>query len=91
MKVVTLSLILYTSQIFSICHWNLKSLAVHNFSIVNLLPAYNSIHSFDIICLSETFLDSTFQLDHPNLLMNNYTLVRNDHPDNVKRGGVSIY
>ena len=40
---------------------------------VNLLEACNSIHSFDIICLSETFLDLTIQFDHPDLLMNNYT------------------
>ena len=63
----------------------------HNFSKMNLLEVYNSIHSFDIICLSGTFLDSTIQLDHTDLLMNKWTLVYDDHLDIVKTGGVCIY
>ena len=63
----------------SICRWNLKSLAARNVSKVNLPQAYNSIHTFNIICLSETFLDLSIQLDYPDLLMNDYTLVRDDH------------
>ena len=50
---------------------------------MNLLEAHNSIHSTDIICLSETFSESTIQLDHPDLLMTDYTSVRDRHPDNV--------
>ena len=46
---------------------------------MNLLQAYDLIHSFDIICLSETFSDLTIRLDHPDLLMNNYTLFCDDH------------
>ena len=63
----------------SICHWNIKSLAARNISKVNLPQAYNSIHTLNIICLSETFLDLSIQLDYPDLLMNDYTLVRDDH------------
>ena len=33
-----------------------------------------TIHNFDIICWSETFLDLTFQLDHLDLMMSYYTL-----------------
>ena len=43
---------------FSICHWNLNSITSHNFIKVSLLTVYNSIHKFDIICLSETYLNS---------------------------------
>ena len=52
---------------------------------------FNSISSFNFTCLSETLLDSSIQLDHPGLSMDKHTLVRNDHPDNVKRGEVCIY
>ena len=75
----------------SICHWNLNSLKAHNFSKVSLLEAYNSNHNFDIICLSETLLDSSIDSEDPCLAINRYTLVRADHPDDIKRGGVCIY
>ena len=45
----------------------------------------------DIICLSETYLDSTIQSDNDNLEIPGYNLVRSDHPSNNKRGGVCIY
>ena len=45
----------------------------------------------DIICLSETYLDSTMQSDNDNLEIPGYNLVRSDHPSNNKRGGVCIY
>ena len=45
----------------------------------------------DIICLSETYLDSTIQSDNNNLEIPRYNLVRSDHPSNNKRGGVCIY
>ena len=44
----------------SVCHWNLNGIAAHKFIKISLLEAYNTIHDFDIICLSETFLDSTY-------------------------------
>ena len=41
------------------------------------------------MCLSETFLDSSTP---DNLLeIDGYILVRADHPNNIKRGGVCIY
>ena len=43
---------------FSICHWNSNSITSHNFIEVSLLTVYNSIHKFDIICLSEAYLIS---------------------------------
>ena len=45
----------------------------------------------DIICLSETYLDSTIQSDNDNLEIPEYNLVGSDHPSNNKRGGVCIY
>ena len=50
-----------------------------------------SVHKFDIICLSETYLDSTVPLDNDNLVISGYNLIRSDHPSNPKRGGVCLY
>ena len=46
-----------SQQCFSICHWNLNSNTAHNLAKLSLLTAYNQVHSFDIICLSDTYLN----------------------------------
>ena len=73
----------------SICHWNLNSITAHNFSKLTQLKAYTSTYKYDFICLSETYLDSST----PNNLIDieGYNLVRADHPNDIKRGGVCIY
>ena len=76
---------------FSICHWNLNSITAHGYAKVSLLKAYITAHKMDIICLSETYLDSTIQSGNDNLEIPGYNLVRSDHPSNNKRGGVCIY
>ena len=80
-----------TAKNLSICHWNLNSIAAHNFAKLVLLKAYNSIHKFDVICLSETYLDSSILQNGGNLEVPGYNLVRSDNPSNKKRGGVCIY
>ena len=80
-----------SSQNFTICHWNLNSIALHNFSKINLLKAYLTIHKIDIVCLSETYLDSSFLANDKNLVIQGYNLLRCDHPTNSKRGPVFIY
>ena len=54
------------SECLSICHWNLNSISAHDYSKLFLLKAYISVHKFDIICLSETYLDSTVSYDDGN-------------------------
>ena len=76
---------------FTIYHWDLNSIAAHNFAKLVLLKAYSSVHKFDIICLSETYLDSNILPDDSNLKIPSYNLVCSDHPTNKKRGGVCIY
>ena len=78
-------------QNLTICHWNIGSISVHNFQKLNSLQAFNSIHNFDLICISETFLDSSFSSDDPSLSLKGYDICRSDHPTNKKRGGVCIY
>ena len=79
------------SECLSICHWNLNSILAHDYSKLFLLKAYISVHKFDIICLSETYLDSTVPLDDVNLVISGYNFIRSDHPSNTKRGGVCLY
>ena len=55
-----------------------------------LLKAFIAIHKFDIICLSETYLDSSTTSDDENLAISGYKLIRSDHPSSNKRGGVCI-
>ena len=79
-----------SQQGFSICHWNLNSIIAHNFGNIFLLKAYVAIHKFDIICLSETYLDSSIPTNNDNLDIDGYNLLRSGHPLNTKRGGVCI-
>ena len=73
----------------SVCHWNLNSLTAHNYPKLKQLKAYISMDKHDFVCLSETNLDSTT----PNNLLeiDGYNLIRADHPNNTKRGGICIY
>ena len=80
-----------SQQGFSVCHWNLNSIFAHNFDKILLLKAYVVIHKFDIICLSDTYLDSSIPTNNDNLDFDGYNLVRSDHPLYTKRGGVCIY
>ena len=58
---------------------------------VNLLQAFNVIHDFDMICLSESYLDLSASSDNDKLYIRDYKLLRADHPGNIKRGGVCVY
>ena len=88
-KIQDLNLALALS--FSICHWNLNSVSAHNSIKLSPLRAYVSANKFDVICISETYLNSdTFTVDE-NLKIVGYTLIRADHASNTKQGGVCIY
>ena len=56
-----------SSQSFSICHWNFNSISAHNFIKVSLLKTFIATHKLDVICLSETYLDSSISNDDDNL------------------------
>ena len=80
-----------SQQGFSACYENLNSIFAHNFAKIFLFKAYIAIHKFDIICLSETCLDSSIPTNNDKWDINGYNLVRSDHPSNNKRGEVCIY
>ena len=77
------------AQTLSVCHWNLNSICAHNFTKLSLLRAYVSVHKFDNICLSETYLDSS--IDDVSLEISGYYLIRSDHPSNKRCSGICIY
>ena len=50
------------SSRLNFCHWNLNGIATHDFVKVTLLEAFIKANNINIICLSETFLDSAIAL-----------------------------
>ena len=64
-----------------------NSILAHN--KLSLLSAYNTLHKFDVIWISETYLDRS--ADNDALSIDGYNIIRADHPHNQKRGGVCIY
>ena len=46
------------SSKFLCCHWNVNSLTSRNILKVFLLEAYNTIHKYDLKCISEKYFDS---------------------------------
>ena len=79
----------YSSLTF--CHWNLNGLTAHDSIKISLLQAYVTQHNYDIICLSETFLNSSIDSSNTRILIYGYNLIRSDHPSDSKRGRVCIY
>ena len=56
-----------------------------------LLQAYITQHNYDIICLSETFLNFSIESNDDRISTNGYNLIKGDHLSDSKRGGVCIY
>ena len=54
------------NRCFSLCHWNLNSISAHMFTKVFPPSAYISVHKFDIIYLSETYLNCEIPSDDEN-------------------------
>ena len=56
-----------------------------------MLAADTSTQRYDIICLSEIYLDSSVPGDTDGLPPKGFYLVQADHPGNMIRGSVCIY
>ena len=74
---------------FDFCCWNLNSITTYDFLRVSLIEAYNSVCNYDLIGIVETQIDST--VDEDRLSLDGYTFLKDNHPQNVKRGGVGLY
>ena len=62
------------------CHWNLNGLAAHDFIKVPLIEVFISTDNYNILCLSQTFLYSTIDLNDENINIDGYSIFRADHP-----------
>ena len=67
------------------CHWNLNSIVAHDFIKISLLQRYITDRNFDIICLSETFLNSPLDREDGRLKIDGYNLIRLDDPSGQKK------
>ena len=54
-------------------------------------PYYIAIHKFDVVCLSETYLNASISNGDDSLEVPRFNLFRAAHPSNTKRRGVCIY
>ena len=79
----------FTNGFFSFCNWNLNSLAKDNFSRAQLLEAHNSIFDYDLISVCETSLDDSVEL--PIKLIEDYTFVPCNNPNNTRHGSVGLF
>ena len=71
--------------------WNLNSIASHIFSKSQSLIAYNWMHKLEIICLSESYLNSEILSSDSILQMPGYNFASIDHPSNTKPRVVCLY
>ena len=62
-------------EYFLCYHWNVNRLAAHNYKKVSLLEAYNALHHYDLMCVSETYLDSSISIDEKDIAIKGYSLV----------------
>ena len=72
---------------FSCCHWNVNSIVAPD--KLSLIKLYSTVQKYDIICISETFLDSS--VNKSSFLIPGYHLLRADHPNSLKKGDVCLY
>ena len=94
---LTLSLWWYWSKpwseifIFNFCSLKFKLPYSSWFMIkISLLQAYIFQQNYYIICLSETFLNSTTERNDDMISIDEYNLMRSAHPSDSKRGGVCV-
>ena len=62
-------------HIFFCCHWNVNNFATDNYSKVLALKVFKSAYKYDFICISETFFDSSFELDDKDIMLDAYNLI----------------
>ena len=79
----------YQNHFFNFMNWNLNSLAKNNFERVQLIEAHNSLFDYDIISVCETSLNSAMEIPDP--LLNDYTFIPANHPNDVTHGGVGLF
>ena len=79
----------YHENFFSFMNWNLNSIVKNDFERVQLIEAHNSLFNYDLISICETSLNDSVEIPDP--LLNDYTFLVANHPDNVSHGGVGLF
>ena len=79
------------SSTLKFCHWYLSDLAAHEFTKLSLLESQINVNDIDIICLSETYVDSSIPINDNRLSISGHSMMRVDHSSNTKRGRVCLY
>ena len=79
----------FSNSFFTFCNWNVNSLAKDNFERVQLLEAHNALFNYDLISLCEVSLNSTVEI--PATLLENYTFISKNNPNDSRHGGVEIF
>ena len=79
----------FSKVFFTFCNWNVNSLAKDNFERVQLLEAHNSLFNYDLISLCEVSINSTVEI--PATLLENYTFISKNNPNDSRHGGVGIF
>lgn len=68
-----------------ICHLNIRSLSAHYIELLNFI----SVNSYDVITLSETWLNDS--IPSAGLCLKDYFLLRRDRSGGLRGGGVAMY
>ena len=75
----------FSSQVLTVCQWNLNRLLSHMYKKVYSLSAY-MLHVCPQIrhCLSETYLNSKTSADDNNVEIPGYNIIWKDYPFNTE-------
>jgi len=73
-------------NLFTFCNWNLGK---GNFSRIGLIEANNLLYNYDLISLCETSLNDTVEL--PDNMLQDYTFISSNNPNNARSGGVGLF
>ena len=72
-------------------HWNFNVLLVQSLFEIYHIEAYNSISSYNFVCISETNFHSNILEEEKTFQLNIYNLNQEDHPNITNREDACIY
>ena len=79
-----------TANCLKFCYWNLNSVYARGGIKTSLIQAYNSLHHFNILAISETMLDRSIGNDGIYIQGFSRDILRSDHPSNSKTRGACV-
>ena len=69
----------------------MNSLPTDNYFKVSALKAYNTVYKYDFLCVNEAFVNSSFESNDKDVMIEGYNLIPSDHLSNFMRVSVCIY